>query len=57
MSLEADGTGSIYPVVYVRRSGAMSEVSLDPHPLLDFTTPEHRAQLVAALQPLGGAAR
>jgi thioredoxin reductase len=52
ITLEADGTGAIYPVVYVRVSGTATEVALDAHPLLDFTTREHRAQLAAAVAPL-----
>ncbi len=53
MTVEADGTGSIYPVVYVRAGGALREVVLPAHPLLDFTTAEHRAALASALEPLG----
>ncbi len=53
MTLEADGTGAIYPVAYVRIRGAVTERILPGHPILDFSTPEHRAALAAALEPLG----
>ena len=53
MTLEADGSGAIYPVVYVRRSGSVTEVPLEPHPLLDFATPDHRARLADALTVVG----
>jgi thioredoxin reductase len=53
MTVEADGTGDIFPVVYVRHAGEVSEIGLSPHPALDFATPEHEAALAAALLPLG----
>jgi thioredoxin reductase len=49
MTVEADGTGAIYPVVYVRHGGRLSEVALPGHPLLDFETPAHHDALTAAL--------
>jgi thioredoxin reductase len=62
MTVEADGTGAIYPVAYVRREGRLSEHVLPAHPLLDFATAEHRAALAGALAALlpsyaGGASR
>jgi thioredoxin reductase len=45
LTIEADGTGLIYPVIYVRREGATDEVALDPHPLLDFRTEDHRRRI------------
>ena len=53
MTVEADGTGGIYPVAYVRAGGGVAEARLPGHPLLDFATAEHRAALAAALAPLG----
>lgn len=53
MTIEADGAGSIFPVVYVRAGGAIREVALPPHPLLDFSTAEHRAALGDAIATLG----
>lgn len=55
MTVEADGTGSMYPVAYVRRGGRLSEHLLPGHPLLDFSTTEHRSALAAAVSGLGGA--
>ena len=49
MTVEADGTGAIYPVVYVRRDGRTEEHALPGHPLLDFARAEHRSALAAAL--------
>jgi len=49
MTVEADGTGAIYPVVYVRHDGRLGEVALPGHPLLDFETPAHVEALRAAL--------
>lgn len=53
LSVEADGSGAIYPVAYVRRGGTTSEHPLPPNPMFDFATPEHRAALADALRPLG----
>jgi thioredoxin reductase len=47
VTLEADGTGAIYPVVYVRRSGSTSERVLDPDPLVDFAAPRYRAAIAS----------
>jgi hypothetical protein len=52
MTLEADGTGAIYPVVYLRAGPRIEEHRLDPHPLLDFETAGHRAQLAAILSAI-----
>ena len=49
MTLEADGTGAIYPAVYVRRNGAIEERLMTPHPLLDYDTPDARVQLADIL--------
>jgi thioredoxin reductase len=49
MTVEADGTGAIYPVVYVQSDGRTSEFALPGHPLLDFATADHRAALAGAL--------
>ncbi len=38
MTVEADGTGDLYPVVYIRRGGRLAEHALPGHPLLDFAT-------------------
>jgi thioredoxin reductase len=49
MTLEADGAGNIYPVLYVRRNGRTDEHALDPHPLQDYETSLHRKQAGAIL--------
>ena len=49
MTVEADGSGAIYPVAYLRLKGRVEEHALEPHPLLDFTTREHRAKLTEVL--------
>ena len=53
MTVEADGTGRIAPVAYVRSRGSVREVALPDHPLLDFTTDDHRRVLAEAVAPLG----
>ena len=55
ITLEADGTGAIYPMLYVRRGGALAERALDPDPLLRYDTPDTRRAIAAALSGLGGA--
>ncbi len=42
LTLEADGTGAIYPVIYTRTSGTIAERMLDPDPLLRYDGPEAR---------------
>jgi thioredoxin reductase len=39
LTIEADGTGTIYPVLYVRRDGRVEERMIDPDPLQRFDTP------------------
>jgi len=50
MTVEADGTGSIYPVVYIRHDGRLNEAALPVHPLLDFEGPTHVEALRIALE-------
>ncbi len=52
MTVEADGTGAIYPVIYVQRQGRTEEHPLPGHPLLDFATAEHRAAAASAIASL-----
>jgi thioredoxin reductase len=54
VTLEADGTGAIYPVIYLRRDGQVEEHALEPQPLLDYETPIHRrlvGEVLARLVP------
>jgi hypothetical protein len=48
-TLEADGTGSIYPAIYLRRDGQTSEHLMTPHPLLEYRTEDARRQLAEIL--------
>ncbi|HEY7735841.1 MAG TPA: NAD(P)-binding domain-containing protein [Candidatus Limnocylindrales bacterium] len=52
LTLEADGSGSIYPVVYLRRRGAISEHALDADPLLDYTSDRYRRPLASILEAI-----
>jgi thioredoxin reductase len=49
MTVEADGTGGIFPVVYVHRDGRTTEATLPGHPLLDFATADHLQALAGVL--------
>ena len=42
LTLEADGTGAIYPVLYTRVGGTVSERMVDPDPLLRYDGPDAR---------------
>lgn len=42
VTVETDGEGHIRPGLYVRRSGTVSEHLLEPDPLHDFESAEHR---------------
>lgn len=50
MVLETDGQGDHHPAVYVRRDGRVSEHVLTGDPMLDFQSPDHRAQLTSILK-------
>jgi hypothetical protein len=50
VTLEADGTGAIYPAVYVRRRGAVEERLMTPHPLLDYSSDDARRELADILR-------
>ena len=45
LTLEADGTGALYPVIYLRRDGRVDERAIEPDPLLRFDTPAIRARV------------
>ena len=51
-TLETDGTGAVYPVIYLRRAGAITEHAIDAHPLLDYRTAAARSALAAILAPI-----
>jgi thioredoxin reductase len=54
ITLETDGTGDVYPVLYTRTGGRVEEHRIDAHPLLDYETTAARAALQAILRPLLG---
>jgi thioredoxin reductase len=54
MTVEADGTGAIFPVAYIRTGGQTSEHALEPDPLHDYHGPTYRkavGQLLERLAP------
>lgn len=54
VTLEADGTGAIYPVLYTRIGGEIQERNLEPDPLLRYDGPEARraiSQIVREVMP------
>jgi len=52
VTLEQDATGTIRPVLYVRRAGAVTEYPLPPHPLHDYSGEEHRREVTARVAPV-----
>ena len=52
LTMEADGSGAIYPVVYVRKRGSASEHQLPPVGLAEYVTAEHSRALKSALDVL-----
>ena len=52
VTLEADGSGAIYPILYTRVSGAVNEHALEPDPLLRYDTPATREALAALVGPV-----
>ncbi|HEX5823716.1 MAG TPA: NAD(P)-binding domain-containing protein, partial [Candidatus Limnocylindrales bacterium] len=53
LTLEADGSGAIYPVLYLRRGGRIDERPVDPDPLVRFDTAVVREQVGAILAEAG----
>ncbi len=49
LTLEADGSGAIYPVVYIRQGGRIEERTLQSDLFLDFGGPDHRLELASAI--------
>lgn len=45
LTLESDGTGALYPVVYSRAGGDVGEHRFDPDVLMRYDTPDTRARL------------
>ncbi len=53
LTIEADAAGAVYPVVYTRRSGTITEHVLPGDPLHVFDGPEHRRLMAAILAEFG----
>jgi thioredoxin reductase len=53
ITLEADGTSAVYPVLYLRRGGRAEERPIAPDPLLRFDTPAVRADVHRILAEIG----
>lgn len=53
LTLEADGTGAIYPVVYARRGATLDEHAFEPDLLLRYDTPSVRERLAAIVAAFG----
>ena len=53
VTIEANGSGEVYPVAYLRLGGQAQERPLPGHPLDDFGTDEHRRALASLLGELG----
>jgi thioredoxin reductase len=53
ITLEADGSGAIYPVLYLRKAGRIEERSIEPDALLRFDTPATRARIAGILADAG----
>ncbi len=54
IAIEMAADGTIYPAVYTRRRNQVTEHPLDPHPLHDYESDEHRAALTEVVGPLLG---
>ncbi len=53
VTLETDGSGDVYPVLYTRLGGVVTERRLDPHPLLDYGTLAARRAIDEVLGQFG----
>jgi thioredoxin reductase len=54
LTLEADGTSAVYPVLYLRRAGKVEERPIPPDPLLRFDTPAMREAVTTIVREAGG---
>jgi len=52
LTLEANGDGAIYPVVYLRTAGVTEERVIEPDPFLDFSGPDQRRQFAEAVSAM-----
>lgn len=52
LTMEMDGTGAVFPVLYVRRGGTVMEHVLPPSDLADYGSLDHRKATEAAIESL-----
>jgi thioredoxin reductase len=57
ITLESDGSTDVYPVLYSRVGGSLTEHRLDANPLLDYQTESARREIDAVLALFGAGAR
>jgi thioredoxin reductase len=57
LTLEADGSGAIYPALFARKGGTLTERTLDPDPLLRYDTPEVRRAIADLAEPIMSGSR
>ena len=57
ITLETDGSGQVYPVLYARIDGRLAEHRLDPDPVLDYETEASRRAIGAVLAGFGAGVR
>ena len=57
ITLETDGSGAVYPVLYTRIDGRLAEHRLDAHPLLDYQTEATRRAIEGVLTGFGAGVR
>ena len=53
-TLEADGSGAIYPILFTRKGGSMAEHRIDPDPMARLDASDARRAITAALGRLQG---
>jgi hypothetical protein len=53
LTLEADGNGAIYPVLYLRQGGRVEERPIDADALLRYDTPATRARVAEIVAEAG----
>ena len=52
VALESNAEGDLYPAIYVRIDGTISEHLMPPDPLLDYRSGEYERELQAFLEPV-----
>jgi hypothetical protein len=54
-TLEADGSGAIYPILFTRKGGTMAEHRIDPDPLARLDASDARRAITDAVRRVSGA--